>query len=68
VYEKNLSGVHDLNADDDGFENTKTIKLTNITITDATQDSLKIEILDNDFLLELDNFNISRTSEIRLED
>ena len=57
-----------MNADDDGFENAKTIQLTNITITDATQDSLKIEILDNDFLLELDNFNVSRTSEIRLED
>ena len=68
IYEKKLSGVHDFNMDDDGFQNIQVVSSSNINVTSHSQDSLKIEILDNDFNLKIDNINISRASELRLED
>ena len=70
VVEKGLlSTSHDLNETDSGLENTNEVKVKNIKVhAEKYSNKMTIEILDNDFYLELDGLVLSRAAELRLED
>jgi hypothetical protein len=68
IIEKGLLGTHDLNQEDSGFENSTVTLSKNVTVGHLYPDSFTLEILDNDFNFKIDDVEISRTAEIRLED